>query len=543
MEKERNNYPFRPSVPRPVGILVLLLMFIPPTFSGGAYLCNVAEMSGGLAVRTEDIQLASFFTSIGMCLFPPFMVRFLQARRPKQTYLWCFLMLIPLNYVCAVTTSVPVLLAACLLTGFVRIAVMLNCTFTIAPYLTGMDTLAMFTMTAEPPADVQYGLERKRTFLMPVLYFYILIISQSSNLLTAWFAYEYSWQDAYYAVIGMLLVASLLVMLTMADEEKRRNGNRVDNGARHAADGRRAVLNGLHAGVRQRARLVRLDVHPRRHCRVPAVRRGVRVHGLPPQGALLPAAGGVHVPQRMDVDVALHTRHGVQFGQLVRHCLRKIATPINNMHGAFISRWPIVGCLIGLVLSLLMVLRKARFRTIFATAFIIMASADVYMYFQYSTTGLLENMTRPTILNFTGLLMLYSLAAAFGMKSLPSRYLATYVFLMIWMRNAIAPVVGASIYSNWLTERQQHYVTRLAQTVDRENTTAAQTFTMTKLVGQAGGKGTLEAEQLATTSLKGRVTVQAAIVAMKDITGQTVLLIAGAVILVFILPYHKGETT
>lgn len=224
MEKERNNYPFRPSVPRPVGILVLLLMFIPPTFSGGAYLCNVAEMSGGLAVRTEDIQLASFFTSIGMCLFPPFMVRFLQARRPKHTYLACFMLLIPLNYVCAVTTSVPVLLAACLLTGFVRIAVMLNCTFTIAPYLTGMDTLAMFTMKAEPPADIQYGLERKHTFLMPVLYFYILVISQSSNLFTAWFAYEYSWQDAYYAVIGMLLIASLLVIFTMADEEKKRNG-------------------------------------------------------------------------------------------------------------------------------------------------------------------------------------------------------------------------------------------------------------------------------------------------------------------------------
>ena len=85
-------------------------------------------------------------------------------------------------------------------------------------------------------------------------------------------------------------------------------------------------------------------------------------------------------------------------------------------------------------------------------------------------------------------------------------------------------------------------MTRLAQTVDGENDTAARTFTLTKLAGQAGGKGTLEAEQLASTSLKGRVTVQAAIVAMKDITGQTILLIAGAIVLVFILPYHKGET-
>lgn len=217
---DTSNHPFYRWVPRPIGILVLLLLFVPPTFSGGAYLCNIGEISGGLGVWSEDIQLASFFTSIGMCLFPPFMVRFLQTRRIKRTYLGCFLLLVPLNYVCAVTTSVPILLAACLLTGFVRVIVMLNCTFTIAPYLTGMDTLAMFTMQEEPSADVQYTLERKRTFLMPVLYCFILLISQASNMLTAWFAYEYRWQDAHFAVIGMLLIAMLLVVCMMPDEKE-----------------------------------------------------------------------------------------------------------------------------------------------------------------------------------------------------------------------------------------------------------------------------------------------------------------------------------
>ena len=196
MSEQSSNFPFYSWVPKPLGIVIMLLMFVPPTFSGGAYLCNISEMSGDLALWTEDIQMASFFTSIGMCLFPPFMVRFLQARRVKQTYLMGFFLLILLNGICALTTSRIVLFASCFFIGIVRIMLMLNNTFTIAPYLTGMNTLAMFTMTEEPSPAVQYQLERKRTFLMPVLYCLILLISQLSNMLLSWFAYEYRWQDA-----------------------------------------------------------------------------------------------------------------------------------------------------------------------------------------------------------------------------------------------------------------------------------------------------------------------------------------------------------
>lgn len=540
----KSNHPFYEWVPRPIGILVLLLMFVPPTFSGGAYLCNIGEMTGGLGVRSEDIQLASFFTSIGMCLFPPFMVRFLQARRIKRTYIACFTLLIPLNYICAITTSLPVLLTACLLTGFVRIIVMLNCTFTIAPYLTGMNTLAMFTMKEEPAADVQYALERKRTFLMPVLYAFILLISQSSNMVTAWFAYEYHWQDAYYVVIAMLLVAILLVVCTMPDEKK-------------------AIVYKIEWAKVPEMLLMAVSLCSMTYMLV----YGKTLDWLQ-SGSINIALGVMLLSAGLFILFSLrHT--GSAYLPLEVFSYRniwmsmllflltmvfnsanvfvgtfaKLSTPINNLQSSSLSFWAIAGCLLGLALSIALIIKKVRFRTIFFVAFLFMAMANAYMYFQYQTMGLFSNMIIPTILNYTGLLMLYSVVAAFGMKSLPSRHLATFVFLMIWMRNAIAPAVGSSIYANWLNYEQQHCISRLVQSVDSENPIANATFTQTKRAGQASGKGCAEAEQLATTSLKGRIAVQSTLVAMKNISGQTVILLLTTAVMVLVLPYHKKETT
>lgn len=540
----KSNHPFYDWVPKPVGILVLLLMFVPPTFSGGAYLCNVSETAGSLGVTTDDVQLASFFTSIGMCLFPPFMVPFLQARRTKQTYIWCFSLLVPLNLVCAVTTSLPVLLAACLLIGVVRIIVMLNCTFTIAPYLTGMDTLAMFTMKQEPSPEVQYALERKRTFLMPVLYSFILLISQTSNMLTAWFANAYRWQDAYFAVDGMLIAAILLVVCTMKDEK-------------------RAFVYKVEWRKMPEMLLMAVALCAMAYVLV----YGKTLDWFSSQKicmamATLLLSGGAFIlcslrrHERAYLPLNVFSYRNVGMAMLLfiltmvfnsassfAGAFAKLSTPINNLQSASLSGWAMVGCLTGLVLSLALILKKVRFRTIFCTAFLLMAAANAMLYFQYQTIGLFSNMALPTVVNYAGLIMLYSVVAAFGMKSLPSRHLATFVFLMIWMRNAIAPVVGSSVYSNWLNHRQQYYVSRLAQDVDAQNPLAATTFMQARRLGQAGGKSTAEADQLAATTLKAKVGKQAAIVAMKDVSGSTVVLLAGAACLSLLLPYHKKETT
>lgn len=544
MENKRNNFPFYQWVPRPLGILILMFLFVPPTFSGGAYLSNLNEMSGELGLMVEEIQLASFFTSIGMCLFVPFMVRFLQARSVRRTYLWCFGLLIPLNCICAITTYVPVLLAACLLIGFVRIIVMLNCTFTIAPYLTGVNTLSMFTMTEIPTPDVQYKMERMRTFLMPVLYCFILLIAQSSNIVTAWFAYEYSWKDAYYVTIAMLLVSILLTLFTMPDIR--------NNEKYHIEWNKVPELICMTIALCCMAYILAfgktLDWFNSRHIIIAAAIMLLSI-GLfmlsslhNGDNAYLPL--GVFRYKNIWMSMALFLIAMIfNSANIFVGSFSKISTSINNYHSASLSGWAIVGCVAGLVLSVLLVLKKVRFRTTFIIAFLFMALSNCLLYFQYQTTGLFENMIWPTVLNFIGLLMLYSLVAAFGMKSLPSRYLATFVFLMIWMRNSIAPVIGASIYSNWLNERQQYHISVLSEGIIASNPLIAQTHAKNMIIAKASGKGSFESEQFSSLAIKGKVTIQATIVAMKEITGNTVIIILIAAGITFILPYHKKETT
>lgn len=139
--------------------------------------------------------------------------------------------------------------------------------------------------------------------------------------------------------------------------------------------------------------------------------------------------------------------------------------------------------------------------------------------------------------------MLYSLVAAWGMKGLPSRHLATFVFLMIWMRNAIAPVAGSAVYANMLYHKQQHYAARLVQGVDRENVQAAAAYAQIGRSNAAAGKGSYEAEQAAAAALNGRVTLQAALLSVKDLTGNTVVWLSLAAFATLLQPYRKGETT
>ena len=97
------NYPFYDWVPKPLGIIILIMLFCPIMFINGAYTINSGEMSSGLGIISEHIQYASYAGAIGMVVFAPFMQRVLAVRRPKMMLMTGFILLFWLSYICAIT--------------------------------------------------------------------------------------------------------------------------------------------------------------------------------------------------------------------------------------------------------------------------------------------------------------------------------------------------------------------------------------------------------------------------------------------------------
>ena len=114
---------------------------------------------------------------------------------------------------------------------------------------------------------------------------------------------------------------------------------------------------------------------------------------------------------------------------------------------------------------------------------------------------------------------------------------------MVAVRNVVAPAIGTSVYGNWLQERQQHYVARLAQDICQDNPQAAAPFLQTAHLSQMQGHDDLEASRLASTRLKGQLPLQATLVAMKDITGATIWICLGSTLLALLIPYYRNERT
>lgn len=537
------NYPFYNWVPKWLGILILVLMFIPILTVGGVYSVNSTEMMSGLGIISEHITFTNFATSIGMAAFCPFLYRLVVIRREKMMCLAGFSMMYVLSYICAETDSIFLLALCSVLMGFLRMVLMMVNLFTLILYAGRIEAYLKIKPGLEPADGEGWDkLDIERSIAQPGIYLFFMILGQLGTSLTAWLAYEYEWQYVYYYMMGMLLVCILVIFVTMPY---------------HRFQNKRFPINFRQFG---NATLFCIPLVCFTYVMVygkvldwwddPTIRMAAITTVL--TGALFFYMESTHrSPYYLVGVLKLRTiRMGVLFYFLLMflnssamfvNVFAGIGMKLDNWQNASLGNWTMLGYFIGGMITIFLSMKKVHFKYIFAGGFVMLGLAALFMYFEVQTDGLYERMKYPVIIRSTGMMMLYSLIPTYATQRMPYKFLSSWICTMITIRMVIAPSLGAAVYTNALQERQQNYVTRYAQDIDLLHPDASASFMSTVRGMSYQGKSKAEAVNMAAMSVKGRVQIQATLVAVKEMAGWTLYACLACAIFVLVVPYSKRK--
>ena len=490
------NYPFYSWMPKPLGIIILLFFFLPILTVGGVYSVNSTEMMSGLGIISEHIQFANFVTSIGMAAFAPFLYQLVCVRREKMMCIVGFAFMYIFSYICAKTDSVFLLALCSLLTGFLRMVLMMVNLFTLIWYAGGMEATRNITPGLEPKDTAGWNkLDIERCVSQPAVYLFFMILGQSGTALTAWLSFEYEWKYVYCFMMGILLISILLLFITMPNYKFpgrfpinfRKFGNVTafcisltcltyvlvygkvldwyDDESIRWATAVSILFAGifLYMDVTRRSPYVLLDAFKLRTIRM---------------GALLYLLLMVINSSAMFVNV---------FAGVGMH--------LDNLQNASLGNWCMVGYAIGAVIAMVLGGKGLHFKYLFAMGFFFLSLSAVFMYFEVQTAGVYERLKYAVIIRATGMMILYALTAAYANQRMPFKYLSTWICIMLTVRMVVGPSIGGAIYTNVLQERQQHYITRYAQNVDLLNPDASTSFLGTVQGMKYQGKSETEARK------------------------------------------------
>lgn len=537
------NFPFYDWVPKPLGIIFLMLLFIPIMTISGVYSANSSEMIGGLGIQSEHISFVGFVTSVGMAAFSPFFYELVCIRREKMMCMVGFSILFLLSYFCAKTDSIFVLALCSLIMGFIRQALLMCNLFTLIRYAFGVEATMNLTPGNEPDNDTAWDkMDTEKTTTMPLIYFFFMILGQIGTWLTAWLAYSYEWQYAYYFMMAAMLVAILIISITMPYHkypQKRfpitfaKFGNVVIFSIMCCSFiflmvyGK--VLDWYSHPYIQWATVIcvaftLLFVYMEWTRRSPYFFLStLKLKSV--QGGILLFLG-LMIFNSSAMFVNIFTSVGMK---------------IDNWQSATLGNWVLLGYFLGLVMAVIASAKGIHLKWLFAMGFMLLGAYALFMYFEVQNDGLFERMKWPIIIRATGMMLLYALTAVYANQRMPYKYMSTWVCIMLTVRMIIAPGIGSALYSNVLQERQQHYVTRFAQDYDSMTPEAAATYRQTVMGMQMQGKSETEAQNMAAMSMKGKVQVQATLTAIKEMSGWTFygcLVCAG---LVLLFPWRKRK--
>ena len=535
------NFPFYDWVPKPLGIIFLMLLFIPIMTVSGAYSANSSEMVGGLGILSEHISFIGFCTSIGMAAFSPFFYDLVCIRREKFMCLVGFIILSLLSFVCANTDSIFLIATCSLVMGFVRQTLLMCNLFTLIKYAFGIEATINVTPGNEPTDEKGWdALDKEKTTSMPTIYFFFMILGQIGTWLTAWFAYHYEWQYVYYFMMGAMLLAVIIIMFTMPFNGYE--GGKIP--ITFSKFGNVTVFSLMccsfifimvygkvldwydHPYIRWATLIcivfTTLFVWLEKTQRSPYfLLSAFRLKSI--QGGILLFLGLMILNS----------------SQMFVNIFVGVGMKIDNYQNAVLGNWVLVGYLLGLVMAVISSAKGISLKWLFFLGFVFIGLAALYMYFEVQTAGLYDRMKWPVIIRATGMMLLYSVTAVYANQRMPYKFLSTWVCIMLTVRMIVAPGIGSALYSNVLQYRQQYYITRYSHDYNRTETSTDATYKQTIRGMKAQGRSDAEAETMAAMSLKGNVQVQATLSAVKEMAGWTFYACFACAGIVIAVPWTK----
>ncbi|MDD6473588.1 MAG: MFS transporter [Bacteroidales bacterium] len=538
------NFPFYDWVPKPLGIIFMIFLFIPIMTVGGVYTANSAEMTGGLGIISENITFVSFVTSVGMAAFSPFFYDLVCIRREKWMMMWGFGLLMALSFVCAETDSVFVLALSSLIMGFVRQALLMCNLFTLIKYAFKVEATQNLTPGNEPLTDEKWdALDFEKTTSMPLIYFFFMVLGQIGTWLTAWCAYNYEWQYVYYFMAGVLGVSILIVFFTMPMNPFPHN--RIPITFSKFGDVTMfSLMCCSFIFVMVYGKTLDWFDHPyiRLSTLIFVLSTTVFIYLEKTRRSpyfLLEAFRWRSIQGGILLFIGLMFFNS---SQMFVNIFCSVGMKMDNLQVAELGNWTLLGYFFGLLMAVFCSVRKIQFKWIFAGGFLFIALYALWMYFEVQTQGLMERMKWPIIIRATGMMLLYACTAIYANQRMPYRLMSTWVCIMLTVRMIVGPGIGAAAYGTVLQYRQQHYIERFAQDMDRMAPEVADQYDKTVMgMKMMQGRSDAEAENMAALQLKGKAQVQAMLVSVKDMAGWTFygcIICAG---LVLLFPWRKRK--
>lgn len=517
----QTNYPFRSWVPRPLGIITIIFMYFPVFFVSGTYASSMNEIASGLGIITEHIQYANFTTFIGMVLFTPFAVKLLTAHRPKLIYLGGFILLFLLSYVCARTESMPLLMICSLVMGFIRMMLVFNSQYLLVKYIARKDLLYLLSPSTDD-VDIVDEVDHFKSTILPVLYLFIFTLMQISSSLTAWLAYEYEWQYIYYFIMGMMMVAIFLVEITMQYQPWK---------LKH-------FINLKKTGDVLLAAIVLMS-----SCYVFVYGKTLDWfddHSICLASALFFLSLGLFIiiecnsklpylqlkaftqKNMLIAGLLFLLMMSLSSSSLLMNLFIGISMKTDNVQTTLMNNYSIIGYLIGVILSVVMAKKRVHFKIIFSFGFLCILTSLIYMYFQYQVLGLYENLIFPIIIRSVGMFIVCAMGAVYGMKRMPRALIGSWLFIMLVCRLVIAPAVGNSVYGAVMNDRQQYYINSFSREGDILSADIASKYAGLQMGKRLQGGSNEESQSAAVTTLKIQTQFQAALSALKEVTGWSI---------------------